>query len=54
MTGIIAGLGGLLVLAVVALIAFKLLKSLAKATMVGFVVLLLLGAWIAYSLGYLG
>jgi hypothetical protein len=54
MTGIIAGLGGLLVLAVVALIAYKLLKSLVKATMVGVVVLLLLGAWIAYSLGYLG
>jgi hypothetical protein len=48
------GLGGLLVFVIVAVIAFKLLKSLVKAMFVGVVLLVLLGAWLAYSAGYFG
>jgi hypothetical protein len=48
------GIGGLVVLAIVAVIAFKLLKSFVKAMFVGVVLLVLLGAWLAYSAGYLG
>jgi hypothetical protein len=48
------GLVGLIVVAIVIWVVFKLLKSLVKATMVGFVVLLLVGAWLAYRAGLVG
>ena len=48
------GLVGLVVLAIVAMIAFKLLKSFVKAMFVGVVVLLLLGAFLAYNAGLIG
>ena len=45
------GVGGVLVLLFVVWVAFKALKSLLKAMTIGFVILLALGVWLAYSFG---
>lgn len=48
------GVVGLLVVVFVVVVVFRLLKSLAKAMLVGLVLLALFGAWLAYSLGLFG